>query len=129
MGRLWKLLHRYCMRLYAVNGIAHSLAIIEVSIDPAGQCACNSVHPANMCQMYGIAKHGVVLAQMFTGSLLDGTQNGGFPSGHGGAYLHSEHMNSNAWLPAAAPQQLYGHSEALQVMLLALTDRLHCKKH
>ena len=117
------------MQFYAVNGTAHSLAIVEVSVDPAGQCACNSVHPANMCQIYGIAGHWVVLPQMFTGSLLDGTQNGGFASGHGGAYLHSEHMISDAWLPAAAPQQLYGHSEALQVMLLALTDRLHCKKH
>ena len=78
--------------------------------------------------IYGTAEHLVLLAQMFTGSLLDGTQYGGLLSGHGGAYLHSEHMNINAWLPAAAPQQIYGHSEALQVLLLALTDRLRCKE-
>ena len=77
-----------------------------------------------------MAEHWGILAQaqMFTGSLLDGTQNGGIPSSHRGAYLHSEHMNSNAWLPAAAPQQLYERSDALQVMLLALTDRLRCKE-
>ncbi|CAK0780088.1 hypothetical protein CVIRNUC_004933 [Coccomyxa viridis] len=66
-------------------------------------------------------------AQMFTGSLLDGTQNGGFPSSHGGAYLHSGHMNSAAWLPAAAPQQLYGHSEALQVSSEALGLSLYAQ--
>lgn len=88
------------------------------------------VCPADLCRIYRKAEHWGIpaQAQMFTGSLLDGTQNGGFPSSHGGAYLHSGHMNSDAWLPAAAPQQLYGHSEALQVMLLAMTDRLRCKE-
>ena len=68
----------------------------------------------------------VVLAQMFSGSLLDGTLNGGYPGSHQGEHLYSGHMHSDAWLPAAAPQQLYGHSEALQVMLLAVGDKQRC---